>query len=68
MLQPSLIDTIGDSIDGEAILRQHRAIQRAIRLRRPAAAQRAMRLHLDYLRELVGAHGTTATARAKGAP
>ena len=43
VLQPSLIDTIGASIDGEAILDQHRAIQRAIRLRQPAAAQRAMR-------------------------
>ena len=32
---------------------QHRVIQRAIRLRQPAAAQRAMRRHLDYLRELV---------------
>ncbi|MDX6579770.1 MAG: hypothetical protein QOJ47_1319, partial [Gaiellales bacterium] len=53
VLQPSLIDTIGASIDGEAILRQHGEIQRAIRLRQPAAAQRAMRRHLDYLRELV---------------
>jgi DNA-binding FadR family transcriptional regulator len=53
VLQPSLIDTIGDTIDGEAILRQHGEIQRAIRLRQPAAAQRAMRRHLDYLRELV---------------
>ena len=54
VLQPSLIDTIGASIDGDAILDQHRVIQRAIRLRQPAAAQRAMRRHLDYLRELVG--------------
>jgi len=53
VLQPSLIDTIGGSIDGAAILDQHRVIQRAIRLRQPAAAQRAMRRHLDYLRELV---------------
>ena len=53
VLQPSLIDTIGGSIDGAAILDQHRVIQRAIRLRQPAAAQRAMRSHLDYLRELV---------------
>jgi len=53
VLQPSLIDTIGGSIDGDAILGQHRVIQRAIRLRQPAAAQRAMRRHLDYLRELV---------------
>lgn len=54
VLQPSLIDTIGERIDGDAILDQHRAIQRAVRLRRPAAAERAMRDHLDYLRELVG--------------
>jgi GntR family transcriptional regulator, transcriptional repressor for pyruvate dehydrogenase complex len=53
VLQPSLIDTIGGSIDGAAILDQHRVIQRAVRLRQPAAAQRAMRSHLDYLRELV---------------
>jgi DNA-binding FadR family transcriptional regulator len=55
VLQPSLIDTIGASIDGDAILDQHRVIHRAIRLHQPAAAQRAMRRHLDYLRELVGA-------------
>jgi GntR family transcriptional regulator, transcriptional repressor for pyruvate dehydrogenase complex len=55
VLQPSLIDTIGEEIDGDAILRQHGEIQRAIRLRQPAAAQRAMRRHLEYLRELVDA-------------
>ena len=55
VLQPSLIDTIGESIDGDAILRQHGEIQRAIRLRRPAGAERAMRRHLEYLRELVSA-------------
>ena len=55
VLQPSLIDTIGASIDGAAILRQHGEIERAIRLRRPAAAERAMRRHLEYLRELVDA-------------
>ena len=55
VLQPSLIDTIGASIDGAAILRQHGEIERAIRLRRPAAAERAMRHHLEYLRELVDA-------------
>jgi DNA-binding FadR family transcriptional regulator len=53
VLQPSLIDTIGESIDGDAILRQHGEIQRAIRLGRPASAERAMRKHLEYLRELV---------------
>ena len=53
VLQPSLIDTIGASIDGGSILRQHGEIQRAIRMRQPARAQRAMRRHLEYLRALV---------------
>ena len=53
VLQPSLIDTIGGSIDAEAILLQHARIRRAIRLHQPAAAQRAMTAHLQYLREVV---------------
>jgi GntR family transcriptional regulator, transcriptional repressor for pyruvate dehydrogenase complex len=68
VLQPSLIDTIGASIDGEAILDQHRVIQRAIRLRQPAAAQRAMRTHLDYLRELVSSLDASATPSPMGDP
>jgi len=55
VLQPSLIRTIGESIDGDAILDQHRAILRAIRRRQPASAQRAMHRHLEYLLDLVGA-------------
>lgn len=68
VLQPSLIDTIGGSIDGTAILDQHREIQRAIRLGQPAAAERAMRHHLDYLRELVRSFDRAATPGEKGAP
>jgi GntR family transcriptional repressor for pyruvate dehydrogenase complex len=56
VLQPSLIDTIGDAIDGDSILEQHRAIRRAIQRRQSVAAQRAMRLHLEYMRDLVRAH------------
>jgi GntR family transcriptional regulator, transcriptional repressor for pyruvate dehydrogenase complex len=67
VLQPSLIDTIGASIDGDAILHQHREIQRAIRLRQPAAAERAMRRHLEYLRELVGPLDAAATPIPRGA-
>jgi len=55
VLQPSLIDTIGDSIDGAEILRQHGEILRAIKQRQPAAAERAMRRHLEYLQKLVEA-------------
>ena len=68
VLQPSLIDTIGATIDGAAILNQHREIQRAIRLRQPAAAQRAMRRHLDYLRGLVCSLDTPATSSPRGEP
>jgi GntR family transcriptional regulator, transcriptional repressor for pyruvate dehydrogenase complex len=55
VLQPSLIDTLGDRIDGKVILAQHRAIMRAIDRRRPAEAEEAMRRHLEYLRGLVQA-------------
>jgi GntR family transcriptional repressor for pyruvate dehydrogenase complex len=68
VLQPSLIDTIGASIDGDAILEQHRVIQRAIRLRQPAAAQRAMRRHLDYLHELVSSFEPPATSSPRSVP
>jgi GntR family transcriptional regulator, transcriptional repressor for pyruvate dehydrogenase complex len=53
VLQPSLVDTLGDLIDGEAILAQHGAIVRAVDRRRAAEAEEAMRRHLEYLRELV---------------
>lgn len=55
VLQPSLIDTVGDSIDAEAILGQHREIMRAIEDRRPLEAQHAMGRHLEYLRDVVRA-------------
>lgn len=53
VLQPSVIARIGGSFDGETILRQHRAIVRAIRRGQVAGAQRAMRRHLDYVRERI---------------
>lgn len=53
VLQPSLIDTLGDAIDADAILQQHRAIVRAVARRRQAEAEEAMRRHLEYLHELV---------------
>jgi DNA-binding FadR family transcriptional regulator len=53
VLQPSLIEKIGDAIDGDLILSQHREILRAVRRGQPAGAERAMERHLEYLRELV---------------
>jgi DNA-binding FadR family transcriptional regulator len=49
VLQPLLVARVGEGIDGDEILRQHRAILRAIRQKQPAAAQRAMRRHLEYV-------------------
>jgi DNA-binding FadR family transcriptional regulator len=53
VLQPSLVAAISGDLSAEELLSQHRAIQRAIRARRPAAAERAMRTHLQYLRAAV---------------
>jgi GntR family transcriptional regulator, transcriptional repressor for pyruvate dehydrogenase complex len=49
VLQPQLIETIGPLVDGAEILRQHRDIQRAVRRKQPAAAEKAMRAHIEYL-------------------
>jgi GntR family transcriptional regulator, transcriptional repressor for pyruvate dehydrogenase complex len=55
VLQPSLVETIGDAFDAETILSQHRDILRAIRRGQPRAAERAMRAHLEHLLGLVRA-------------
>jgi DNA-binding FadR family transcriptional regulator len=55
VLQPHLIAEIGARVDGAEILRQHRDIQRAVRRRQPAGAERAMRAHIAYLMEVLGA-------------
>ena len=49
VLQPKLIEEIGSMTDPEEILRQHRDIPRAVRRRQPAAAEKAMRAHIEYL-------------------
>ena len=53
VLQPSLIEAIGDRIDADAIIRQHREILRTIRRGQSAGAERAMGRHLEYLCEIV---------------
>jgi GntR family transcriptional repressor for pyruvate dehydrogenase complex len=55
VLQPQLIARIGPAIDGDVILGQHRDILRAIRRGQPIAAQRAMRRHLEYVRDRIRA-------------
>ena len=54
MLQPRLIEEIGTVVDADEILRQHRDIARAVRRRQPAAAEKAMRAHIAYLRSVRG--------------
>jgi DNA-binding FadR family transcriptional regulator len=54
VLQPNLIVHISGRVDGEAILRQHQDIQRAVRRRQQAAAERAMVAHIEYLKGLLG--------------
>src|SRR3954464_4927853 len=52
VLQPQLIADISDRVDGDAILRQHSDIQRAVKRRQAAAAEKAMRAHIMYLRDI----------------
>jgi GntR family transcriptional regulator, transcriptional repressor for pyruvate dehydrogenase complex len=49
VLLPSLVGQIVGAVDGEEILRQHGDILRAVRRKQPAAAERAMRAHLEHL-------------------
>jgi len=52
VLQPQLIANISDRVDGAEILRQHADIQRAVKRRQSAAAEKAMRAHITYLRDI----------------
>jgi GntR family transcriptional repressor for pyruvate dehydrogenase complex len=49
VLLPSLVGQIAGKVEGEEILLQHTDILRAVRRRQPAAAERAMRAHLEHL-------------------
>ena len=53
VLLPSLIVYIGEALEEGDILDQHRNIVRAIRRGQPAAAERAMREHLEHLTRTV---------------
>jgi DNA-binding FadR family transcriptional regulator len=55
--QPSLIEEIAGRVAAEDILAQHEAIARAVRQRRPAAAEKAMRAHLQHLHDVLTSGG-----------
>jgi DNA-binding FadR family transcriptional regulator len=52
VLQPQLVARVGHTIDGSRILQQHGQVLRAVRKGQSGAAERAMRRHLDYVREM----------------
>jgi DNA-binding FadR family transcriptional regulator len=58
VLQPRLAAEIEPAVVDEVIVEQHRELLRAIARGDPAAAERAMREHLVYLRDLVTAVST----------
>lgn len=53
VLQPSLVAYMGPALDPRDILDQHGRILRAIRRGQPAAAQRAMHLHIEHVWRVV---------------
>jgi DNA-binding FadR family transcriptional regulator len=53
VLQPSLVEHLGASIDGDLVIGQHQAIVRAIRRHQRTGAERAMRQHIEYMSELL---------------
>jgi DNA-binding FadR family transcriptional regulator len=55
VLQPRLRDVIEPAVVEAVIVEQHRDLVRAIARGDPVAAERAMREHLVYLRDLVTA-------------
>jgi GntR family transcriptional regulator, transcriptional repressor for pyruvate dehydrogenase complex len=55
VLQPPLRELVAPAVVESVIVEQHRDIVRAIERGDPAAAERAMREHLVYLRDLVAA-------------
>jgi DNA-binding FadR family transcriptional regulator len=62
VLQPPLRALVAPAVVESVIVEQHRDIVRAIERGDPAAAERAMREHLVYLRDLVAAIGSAADA------
>jgi GntR family transcriptional regulator, transcriptional repressor for pyruvate dehydrogenase complex len=57
VLQPPLRELVAPAVVEAVIVEQHRDIVRAIERGDPAAAERAMREHLVYVRDLVAAIG-----------
>jgi DNA-binding FadR family transcriptional regulator len=62
VLQPPLRELVAPAVVESVIVEQHRDIVRAIERGDPAAAERAMREHLVYVRDLVAAIGSSGDA------
>lgn len=68
VLQPSLKSVIAPAVHESEIVEQHAAILRALERHDPVRAERAMREHLDYIRDLVRAVGGGEAWAVDGAP
>jgi DNA-binding FadR family transcriptional regulator len=58
VLQPKMVSTLRDEVSETEILAQHRAILRAVKARKPAKAEAAMRAHLEYLFDVLRKHSS----------
>jgi GntR family transcriptional regulator, transcriptional repressor for pyruvate dehydrogenase complex len=68
VLQPSLVEVIGDAILPSAIVEHHRELIAAIEKGDAARAERAMKDHLMYLRDVLGLVREGEANRAAGLP
>lgn len=68
VLQPSLKSVIAPAVLESEIVEQHATILQALERRDAVRAERAMREHLDYIRDLVRAVGGGEAAAVAGAP
>jgi DNA-binding FadR family transcriptional regulator len=62
VLQPPLRELVAPAVVESVIVEQHRDVVRAIERGDPVAAERAMREHLVYVRDLVAAIGSSGDA------
>ncbi len=53
VLQPALAEAVGDAVVPAAVVSHHRALLRALERGDAAAAERAMRDHLEYMRDVL---------------
>ena len=66
VLEPSIVEKVGPSVDSNDIVDQHRAILDAIARAHRPSAERAMRAHITYVRERASAALAASSEDAPG--